>query len=245
MKVTLLLDFEKLLHDGENAKAQLEELGFLNQSYHAFENGTSEIQAKSTISLLPDVLSPVNGPSINMANYLNDKDGLDKLSKELKEYCEQTDKMIQSALAMRSAAEISLRCVEAAKQYHEWKPPAFKRTWKETKTSDDGASYSRSNAVYQSFIALFKPSDHWTVMETVVIRDVRPCATKPWAPYERAQQDNPKHFDRRTNAFEYVMSLMEKHDKEFFYEDYPPVPSSYKKYFMWAGKLLPEYKLGE
>lgn len=140
--------------------------------------------------------------------------------------------------------EIILRCLHAAKEYREWQPPKFDRVWKTNMYANGCFSSTISNAVYRLAISLeyYYGSKPWTVHYDLMLQDVCPpsCHAQTISCNTRTM-----NFATREEADSYLTKRKKYFEKKYFSEDYPPVPKQHTTHFMWAGRLLPGYRVGD
>lgn len=207
------------------------------------EGDTFEI--KRYANIVPGTLAPAACKvGVDMGRYvIPNADSETDLNEELETraaFNKTLDNQIRDLIDKRCASEIVSRCLKAAKEYQEWTPPEFKREWTQAKYVGD--VFSISNAVYAADIYIHNETwrkKPYRVSYTVRVREVRPTMTGNGQTVEQGEQFYAKYdeamlcVERRKKAF----------DKKFFSEDFPAIPLNCAQAFMWAGAMLPGYRV--
>lgn len=229
-------------------KELLDESVIWGGSYDQLFTEGDTFEIKRYANIVPGTLAPAACKvGVDMGRYVipnADSETKRDLNEELEvreAFNKQLDNQIQDLIDKRCASEIVSRCLKAAKEYQEWTPPAFKREWTQAK-SGFGDVVSISNAVYAATIYINNETwrkKPYRVSYEVRARDVRPTLPTPGIIVEQGEQcygeiaDAMRCVERRKKAF----------DKKFFSEDYPAIPLNCAQTFMWAGALLPGYRV--
>lgn len=210
------------------------------------EGDTFEI--KRYANIVPGTLAPAACKvGVDMGRYVipnADSETKRDLNEELEvrtAFNKQLDNQIRDLIDKRCASEIVSRCLKAAKEYQEWTPPAFKREWTQAK-SGFGDVVSISNAVYAATIYINNETwrkKPYRVSYEIRARDVRPTLPTPGIIVEQGEQC----YGEIADAMRCVERRKKAYDKRYFAKDYPDIPLMYDQLFMWAGAMLPGYRL--
>lgn len=203
------------------------------------------------VSIVPGTLAPAACEvGVDMGDYVNpnaDSTTRQLLCEEVEkreEYNKLIDAEIKDLIEKRCASEIAYRCLKAAKEYQDWTPPTFNRTWVMVmKTDLEWMEREEiSNAVYFASIELRQDkykTKPWVVEYAVWMREVRP--TK--APRKmQLIASRTVCYETEEKARNYINGRKTWMNKQFFAEDYPPIHKEHAYGFMWAGKMLPGYR---
>lgn len=227
-------------------KELLDESVIWGGSYNQLFTEGDSLEIKRYANIVPGTLAPAACKvGVDMGRYVipnADSETKRDLNEELETraaFNKTLDNQIRDLIDKRCASEIVSRCLKAAKEYQDWTPPEFKREWTQSK-SVGGDVFSISNAVYAA--AIYIDRETWRkkpyrVSYTVRVREVRPTMTGSGQIVVQGEQFYAKYneamlcVERRKKAF----------DRKYFAEDYPAVP--YEQAFMWAGAMLPGYRV--
>lgn len=214
-----------------------------------FEDGDQGLLLKRDISIRGSTLTPsCENASVNMGDLLEASSPMVELDIELKQLREEKDLLTKTLLQTAdslAANEYKLRCLEAAKQYREWKPVEFCREWTPCGCVSDEGKETRwciSNAVYYAAISIGQnqyQKKPWGVDCQICLQQVQPGKFRD---NRIVIVDRESRFQTEEEAQAYLEGRKAALFKKYFVEDYPAVPAEYVSDFMWAGKLLPGYK---